>query len=72
MLTPASPAVGGRDSMRTRLSTRILSSAESSIETTRSWGPMKELSTFSSVVLPEPVPPDTTTLRRAATQRLRK
>ena len=33
---------------------------------------IKEESTFSVVVLPEPVPPETKTFRRASTQALRK
>ena len=43
------------------------SSAASSIVITRSPASMKDESAFSSVVLPEPVPPLTSRLRRAAT-----
>ena len=64
--------LGGRDSSVTTCSWRSCSSAASSIVMIRSSFGMNEERTFRVVVLPEPVPPETKTLRRASTQALRK
>ena len=55
---------GGRVSSRTTCGCWSWSSAESSIVTTRSEVGMKPERMLSSVVLPAPVPPEITTLRR--------
>ena len=62
----------GRVSSRTTWRWRSLSSAASSIVTTRSCSPMKPDRMLSSVVLPAPVPPDTMTFSRQATAASRK
>ena len=62
----------GRVSSRTTCRCRSVSSAASSIVTTRSLSAMKLESAFSSVVLPAPVPPETMTFSRAPTAPLRK
>ncbi len=68
MLTPPRPSTdAGRLSSRTTCGWRSRSSAASSIVTTRSAGEIQAESAFRSVVLPEPVPPETMRLRRAAT-----
>ena len=72
MISPSPSMLGGRDSSRTTWGWRSCSSAASSIVTIRSSSGMNPDSTFSAVVLPEPVPPDTNTLSRARTQALRK
>ena len=56
---PFPSMLGGRVSSRTTCSCRSCSSAASSIVTTRSCAGIKAESTFKSVVLPEPVPPET-------------
>ena len=70
--SPRPSRFGGRASSRTTCGWRSRSSAASSIVTTRSLSPTKLDSTFSVVVLPEPVPPQTNTLARARTARARK
>ena len=73
MVTAPLPSMlEGRDSRRTTWSCLSWSSAASSMVTMRSSVGMKEESTFSVVVLPAPVPPETTTLRRPRTQASRK
>src|SRR4051794_38752333 len=69
---PLPSMFGGRDSRVTTCSCRSWSSAASSIVTIRSSFGMNDDSTLSVVVLPEPVPPDTKTLRRASTHAFRK
>ena len=67
---PLPSMLGGRVSSRTTCRCRSSSSAASSIVTTRSWSGMKLERMLSSVVLPAPVPPETTTLRRQPDGRL--
>ena len=62
----------GRDSRRSTWSWCSWSSAASSIVMMRSLSGMKDEMTLSVVVLPEPVPPEMTMLRRPSTQALRK
>jgi len=62
---PLPSMFGGRVSSRTTWSCCSCSSAASSMVTTRSSWPMKLDNVFSSVVLPQPVPPLMSTLRRA-------
>ena len=64
---PRPSTLAGRLSSRTTCGWRSRSSAASSIVMTRSSGSMNAESAFSRVVLPEPVPPLTRTLRRAPT-----
>ena len=61
-ISPAPSAEGARVSRRTTCGCCRLSSAASSSVTTRSSTPMFSESAFKSVVLPEPVPPETTML----------
>src|SRR2546429_5967085 len=58
-----SSTFGGRHSIRTTCGCCICNSAESSIVTMRSRLEIKLDSTFSKVVLPAPVPPETMMLR---------
>ena len=67
--SPRPSRFGGRDSSRRTCGWRSRSSAASSIVTTRSPGSMKLESALSSVVLPEPVPPQTSRLQRRRTAR---
>ena len=69
---PLPSMFGGRDSSVTTCSWRSCSSAASSMVTMRSSFGMKDESTLSVVVLPEPVPPETKMLRRASTHARRK
>ena len=62
--SPRPSRFGGRASSRRTCGWRSRSSAASSIVTTRSPGSMKLESALSSVVLPEPVPPQTSRLQR--------
>ncbi len=71
-MAPLPSMLGGRDSSVMTCSWRSCSSAASSMVTMRSSLGMNDESTLSVVVLPEPVPPETKTLRRASTQALRK
>ena len=64
---PAPSMLAGRVSSRTTCSCWSCNSAESSMVTIRSLFGMKFESTFRSVVLPAPVPPDTRMLSRAWT-----
>ena len=61
----------GRDSSRSTWRCESCSSAASSIVTTRSDSGMAEERALSRVVLPVPVPPEMTTLRRASTHAAR-
>ena len=65
VMAPVPSMFAGRVSMRIQCSLASCSSAESSMLTMRSSSWMKLLRTLSSVVLPEPVPPEMTTLSRA-------
>ena len=65
---PLPSTLGGRDSRRMTCDCWSESSAASSMVTMRSRSGMNDDSELSSVVLPEPVPPETRTLRRARTQ----
>src|SRR4051794_9860228 len=67
--SPRPSRFGGRASSRRTCGWRRRSSAASSIVTTRSPGSMNEDSALSSVVLPEPVPPQTSRLQRRRTAR---
>ena len=67
LTSPRPSMLDGRVSRRTTWLCCNCSSAESSIVTTRSWLPIDADSALSMVVLPEPVPPETITLRRLAT-----
>ena len=69
---PRPSMFAGRDSSRSTCSWCSWSSAASSMVTIRSSSGMKHESTLSVVVLPEPVPPEITMLRRPRTQALRK
>ena len=64
---PRPSMLGGRVSSRTTCGCCSCSSAESSIVTMRSCSGMKPESRLSSVVLPAPVPPETTTFSRPRT-----
>ena len=64
-MAPLPSMFGGRVSSRTTWSCCSCNSAASSIVTMRSSCGMKLDSVFSSVVLPEPVPPVMMMLRRA-------
>ena len=66
--SPRPSMLGGRDSMRTTWGCCSRSSAASSMVMMRSSSGMKLDSTFSVVVLPAPVPPDTSMLIRPRTQ----
>ncbi|MNZ98405.1 hypothetical protein D3C78_1176870 [compost metagenome] len=68
--SPRPSMFGGRVSSRTTWGCCSCSSAESSMVTMRSLCGMKLDSTLSMVVLPVPVPPDTSTLRRPRTMAL--
>ena len=68
MMAPWPSRFGGRVSMRITWGCWSCSSAESSIVATRSFGGMKLDRMFSSVVFPEPVPPETRMLTLASTQ----
>ena len=68
LIRPRPSTFAGRVSSVTTWSWRSCSSAASSIVTMRWSVGMKLLRMFRVVVLPEPVPPLTTTLRRARTQ----
>ena len=70
--SPRPSRLGGRASSRITCGWRSDSSAASSIVTTRSPSAMNEDSALSVVVLPEPVPPHTSTVQRARTARPRK
>ncbi len=72
MTVPLPSTFGGRVSSRITWRCRICSSHGSSIVTTRSVGGMNDDSTFSNVVLPEPVPPETITFSRVRMQARRK
>ena len=73
MVTAPLPSMfAGRDSSRTTWSCWSWSSAASSMVTMRSSEGMNDESTLSVVVLPAPVPPETTTLSRPRTQASRK
>ena len=63
VIAPLPSMLGGRASSVTTCSWRSWSSAASSIVTMRSSSGMKDESTLSIVVLPEPVPPETTTVQ---------
>ena len=65
--SPLPSMFGGRVSSRTTCGCCSCSSAESSMVTMRSVDGMKAERMFSSVVLPEPVPPEITTFSRACT-----
>ena len=69
---PLPSMLAGRDSSVTTCSWRSCSSAASSTVTMRSSFGMNDERTLSIVVLPEPVPPETKTLRRASTHARRK
>ncbi len=71
VISPLPSMLGGRVSMVMTCSWRNCSSAAFSMVTMRSSDGMKDDKTLSSVVLPEPVPPDTTQLSRACTHALR-
>ena len=64
---PLPSTLGGRHSSRTTCSCFSRSSAESSMVTMRSRSEMNPESTLSKVVLPAPVPPETTMFSRAFT-----
>ncbi len=66
-ISPLPSMLAGRVSSRATCSCCSWSSAESSIVTIRSRSSMNADMALSSVVLPEPVPPEMRTLRRAAT-----
>ena len=66
-IAPLPSTFGGRDSRRMTWSCRSCSSAASSMVTILSSGGMKLERMFSSVVLPEDVPPETSTLNLART-----
>ena len=66
LIWPVPSRFGGRVSRRTTCGCCSCSSAASSQVITRSVGSMKAVSVLSSVVLPEPVPPEMTTLHREA------
>ena len=72
LTAPLPSMFGGRVSSRTTWRCRSISSAASSMVTMRSLSEMKPESTFSSVVLPAPVPPETMTFSRQATAASRK
>ena len=73
MVTAPLPSMfDGRDSSRTTWSCWSWSSAASSMVTMRSSVGMNDDSTLRVVVLPAPVPPETTTLSRPRTQASRK
>ena len=65
LISPTCSEVGARVSRRTTWGCTRLSSAASSSVTTRSSGAMLPDSAFRIVVLPAPVPPDTTTFNWA-------
>ena len=65
---PRPSTLAGRASRVTTCSWLSCSSAASSMVTMRSSSGMKLESTFRVVVLPDPVPPETTTLSRPRTQ----
>ena len=67
-MAPRPSRLAGRDSNVTTCCCCKRSSAASSMVTIRSLSGIKEESTFSVVVLPEPVPPDTIIFKRAFTQ----
>ena len=68
MVTAPRPSTfAGRDSSRTTWPCWRDSSAASSMVTIRSWSGIMPDSAFRNVVLPEPVPPDTTMFSRART-----
>ena len=69
---PSPSMLGGRASSRSTWRWLSWSSAASSIVTIRSWSGMADESAFSSVVFPEPVPPEMSTFSCAWMQRLRK
>ena len=69
---PLPSMFAGRVSSRTTWRCRSISSAASSMVTTRSSSPMKLESMFSSVVLPAPVPPETMMFSRQATAALQE
>ncbi len=72
LIRPRPSMLAGRDSRRSTWCWRSWSSAASSMVTMRSSSGMKLEMTLSSVVLPEPVPPEMTMLRRPRTQAARK
>ena len=72
MTSPRPSRFGGRASSRTTCGSASRSSAASSIVTTRSAGSTNAASAPSVVVLPEPVPPQISSVQRAATARPRK
>ena len=61
---PSPSRLGGRVSSRTTCGCLSCNSAASSMVTTRSFGAMNADKALSIVVLPEPVPPDTTMFNR--------
>ena len=65
--SPLPSMLAGRDSSRTTCGCASRNSAASSIVITRSLGSIAAESAFSSVVFPEPVPPETSRLRRSPT-----
>ena len=71
-IAPSPSMFGGRASSRSTWRWWSWSSAASSIVTIRSWSGIAEESAFSSVVLPEPVPPEMRTFSCAMMQRRRK
>ena len=71
LISPSPSRLAGRDSSVITCSCRSWSSAASSIVTIRSSFGMNEDSTFRKVVLPDPVPPETKTFRRASMQHRR-
>ncbi len=71
-ISPRPSMFDGRDSSRRTWSWWSWSSAASSMVTMRSSSGMNEEMTLSRVVLPEPVPPEMTMLRRPRTQALMK
>ncbi len=66
VICPCPSRLGGRVSRRTTCGCCSCSSAASSQVTTRSVGSMKAVMQFRSVVLPDPVPPEISTLHREA------
>src|SRR2546425_990735 len=72
VIAPAPSMLMGRVSRRTTCDCWSCSSAVSSMVMMRSSSGMKRESVLSMVVLPEPDPPETTTLSRASTQPLMK
>ena len=72
VISPVPSRLGGRASSVTTWCWRSCSSAASSMVMMRSSSGMNDESTFSVVVLPEPVPPETKTLRRASMHARRK